>query len=432
MDKIKLLYVGDHGKTGFGTVANGFLNGLHKLDKYEIIHLAINYNDLVPESTPWKMVPAGFYHPNGEGMYEASDPYGFLKMNTYVESFDPDVVFLNNDFPVVSRYLGPVGEPSRLAQHRSKKIIYSPLDSIPFPPVFSKVVEMFDQTIAYSYWQHQQMLSVMPDLLQMPVIYHGIDTDVYYPIDKKEAKKELHEVFAKYNKGANIPNFEDIYIVYFVGTNQWRKDIPALFRGYTAFRSQFKEPIFLIPHTNATPMNPGAGGWSLYNLRDLTGMKDAVLMQNANIFTPEEMNIFYNAADVLAYPTRGEGFGLPSIEAMATKTPVIATRFGPQFELHSEGRGYFIDVEDYEPGNVSAFTYFAKPSWRSLAQQLTYVYTHREEAAEVAERAYKWAIRHTWDSKAQQLDKVITECLQSPSNSRSQLQSSPKRRKKRS
>jgi glycosyltransferase involved in cell wall biosynthesis len=401
------------------------------MDKYEIIHLAINYNDLQPVETPWKMVPAGFYHPNHEGFFEAADPYGFSKINTYVESFNPDVTFINNDFPVVANYLGR-DKPTTFAQHDTKKVIYSPLDSVPFPRNFSAMTKPFDKTIAYSYWQKEQMLRSDPIFMDLPVIYHGVDTETYFPIEKEEAKKRLGEVFKKYNKGAKIPDFRGVWIVYFVGTNQWRKDIPALFRGYAAFRERFADQqMFLIPHTSAQPMSPNGGGWSLYNLRDLTGLRDAVLMQNANIFTAEEMNIFYNAADVLAYPTRGEGFGLPSLEAMATKTAVIATRFGPQFELHSEGRGYFIDVDDYEPGNVSAFTYFAKPSWRSLAQQLAYVYTHPDEAREVAERAYKWALLHTWDKKAQQLDKILESVCQSPLSTQSKSQSTQKRRKKR-
>lgn len=431
MDKIKLLYVSDWGRTGFGTVSRNMITNLHKTGKYEILHLAINYNDLEPVDTPWKTIPAGFYHPNSDGWFEATDPYGFSKINTYAEKFDPDITFINNDFPVVYQYLGKPDDPSLFAKHRSHKVVYCPLDSVPFPPLFAKMAEPFDEVIAYSYWQQGLMSQVSDKFRDVPVIYHGVNPDIYFPIDKPTAKKMLRDVFKKYNKQAKVPTFENVYIVYFVGTNQWRKDLPALFRGYAAFRNQFPEDqMFLIPHTNTTPMSPTGGGWSLHNLRDLTGLRDAVLMQQANIFTEEEMNIFYNAADVLAYPTRGEGFGLPSMEAMATKTPVIATRFGPQFELHSEGRGYFIDVEDYEPGNMSAFTYFAKPSWRSLAQQLSYVYTHQDEAREVAERAYKWSTLHSWESKAKQLDQVLTRVCQSPSNSQSLSQSTPKRRKR--
>ena len=411
----KLMYVGDYGKTGFGTVANGVLRGLHNRG-WDILHMAINYNDLEPVELPWKMVPAGFYHPMENGRYEAYDPYGFNKVNTWVKTFDPDIVLINNDFPVVSRYLGTDEEPTPFAKHRSHKVIYSPMDSWPFPPMWALMARRFDQVISYSYWQKDMMCAVDTEMVDMPVIYHGVDTRTYFPIDKREAKARLRDVFVRYNKNAkNIPNFEDAYIVYFVGTNQWRKDIPALFRAFNEFRRQHPEKkIFLIPHTSAMPMSPTHGGWSLYALRDLTGLESAVLMQYANIFTEDEMNVFYNAADVLAFPTRGEGFGLPSIEAMAAKTPVIATRFGPQYEIHMEKRGYFIEVDDYEPGNMTALTYFAKPSWKSLFQQLMWVYDNPEDASAIAENAYKWVVNHTWDSKAQQFHDVLTDVLGRP------------------
>ena len=39
----------------------------------------------------------------------------------------------------------------------------------------------------------------------------------------------------------------------------------------------------------------------------------------------QDMPLFYNAAEVLVYPSFYEGFGLPPIEAMACGTPVIAS-----------------------------------------------------------------------------------------------------------
>ncbi len=433
MTKKKLMYIGDYGETGFGRVSDGLIKNLYETGKWEILHLGINYNDLVPVDVPWKLIPAGFYHPTSDGMFDAYDPFGFTKANQYIDSFDPDVVFMNNDFPVVFQYLGGVEMDSAIAKHPSKKVIYSPLDSTPFPPAFAQIARAFDSTVAYTYWQQSEMFRTDPDYPnEIPVLYHGVDTSVYYPIPKDEAKRMLSGIFRKYNKGKTIPDFRKKFITYFVGTNQWRKDIPTLFRGYMEFRKLHPdEHMFLIPHTNATPMSQVHGGWSLHNLRELVGLNDAVLMQQANIFTQEEMNVFYNAADVLAFPTRGEGFGLPSIEAMATKTPVIATKFGPQEELHNNKRGYFIDVDDYEPGQGGAYSYFAKPSWRSLAQQLEYVYTHRDEATAVAENAYKFAIQHTWESKALALDGILTKVLEVPNGGLKSDETIPERPKRR-
>ncbi len=43
--------------------------------------------------------------------------------------------------------------------------------------------------------------------------------------------------------------------------------------------------------------------------------------------------LMYNAADVFLGPSRGEGFGIPIIEAQACGTPVIVTNFSSMPEL---------------------------------------------------------------------------------------------------
>jgi glycosyltransferase involved in cell wall biosynthesis len=425
----KLLYIADHGSTGFGVVSKGILSGLHATGEYEILQLGINYNDYYGHpGVPWTVIPAGFYHPVN-GVMEAADPYGHLKLEQYLKVFDPDIVFINNDFPVGADYMRSTkgNKPTALAKHRSVKILYAPMDSWPFPPIFDEYASYFDQVIAYSQFQKDMMVQRDKKWADVPVVYHGVDTDTYFPIEKKLAKQMVMETFAKF--GADkVPDLLNSFLVYFVGTNQWRKDLPTLFRAFVKFNEQYPK-AFLIPHTSAMPMGPTNGGWALYNLRDLTGLKHSVLFKDANIFSPTEMNYFYNAADVLAYPTRGEGYGLPSIEAMATKTPVIATQFGPQEELHADGRGFYIEVDGYEVGQRGAYTYYARPKWQSLAERLAFVHDNPEVANVVAERAYEWAVTQTWESKALEMHEIIQKCLPLL-NRRSTSKSTRARRKK--
>lgn len=405
--QIRLLYIGDLSNSGFGTVSAGFLSNLHRTGTYDILHVAINYHDLTPPTVPWKVLSAGFWHKTGQG-WMADDPYGYMKVQRYIDWFDPDIVMLNNDFPIADRYWKDEdGEPSAFAQHRSKKVLYAPLDSEPCPPFFASSAQKWDMVIMYTNWQKEMMVAADPFYENSPVVYHGFDPTVFYPMDKGEAKAQLRDIFLKANPEAELPEFENKYLVYFNGTNQYRKHIPTLFRGFAEFKKQVKN-AFLIPHSNVMPSE---GGWFLPNLAGLTGVKDLLLMKNAHIFSPEQVNVFYNAADVLAYPTRGEGFGLPSFEAMATKTPVIATRFGPQVEIHKNGRGYFIDVKEMEPGINHAWTYFALPDYRSLARQLWHVYANPEEATKTAERAYNWVQRFSWSNQAAELDGIFTRLV---------------------
>jgi GT2 family glycosyltransferase/2-polyprenyl-3-methyl-5-hydroxy-6-metoxy-1,4-benzoquinol methylase len=58
--------------------------------------------------------------------------------------------------------------------------------------------------------------------------------------------------------------------------------------------------------------------------------------------TPGQLAGLYAAADWLVHPFRGEGFGLPVLEAMACGKPVIVTDAGPVREFCPEGAGLFI------------------------------------------------------------------------------------------
>jgi glycosyltransferase involved in cell wall biosynthesis len=393
--------------SGFGTVTAGLLHNLHRTGRYDILNLAINYHELQPAMVPWKVIPAGFWHLNGD-QWVQDDPYGTLKVQRYIEMFDPDITMLNNDFPIAQKYLTDQdGNPTPFALHRSKKVLYAPLDSEPCPPIFAEAHKSWDMVIMYSNWQKRLMTERDSFYKDAPVLYHGVDTQTFKPMDKAEAKAKLKDIFLQANADAELPDFEKKYIVYFNGTNQYRKHLPTLFRAFAEFRKQVKH-AFLIPQSSTYPTE---GGWYLPNLAGLTGVHDVLLMKNAHVFSAEQVNIFYNAADVLAYPTRGEGFGLPSFEAMATKTPVIATKFGPQIEIHENGRGYFIDVKELEPGINHAWTYFALPDYRSLARQLYHVYANPEEVAATTERAYNWVQRFPWTNQAAQLDGILTKLV---------------------
>jgi len=406
-EQIRLLYVGDLYNSGFGTVTAGFLYNLHRTGRYDILNLAINYHDLSPAQVPWKVISAGFWHLAGEQWIQ-DDPYGTLKIQRYIEWFDPDAVMVNNDFPIAAKYwLDQDGNPTPFAKHRSKKVLYAPLDSQPCPPFFAEAHKQWDMVIMYSHWQKKLMTERDPFYADAPVVYHGVDPTIFKPMDKAEAKSQLKDIFLQANADADLPDFEKKYIVYFNGTNQYRKHLPSLFRAFAEFRKQVPN-AFLIPQSNVMPSE---GGWYLPNLAGLTGVRDVLLMKNAHVFPAEAVNVLYNAADVLAYPTRGEGFGLPSFEAMATKTPVIATKFGPQIEIHENGRGYFIDVKELEPGINHAWTYFALPDYKSLARQLWHVYANPEEAAKTAERAYNWVQRFPWTNQAAQLDGILTKLI---------------------
>jgi glycosyltransferase involved in cell wall biosynthesis len=117
-----------------------------------------------------------------------------------------------------------------------------------------------------------------------------------------------------------------------------------------------------------------------------------------------ELAAVYRGCDAFVLPYRGEGFGMPLVEAMACGKPVITTALGPSQEFCSPETSYLVPAREVEVpdalpplGELSTEWTWFEPDVAQLAQTMLYVYSHREEAAERGAAAAK-AIRrtHAW------------------------------------
>jgi glycosyltransferase involved in cell wall biosynthesis len=72
-------------------------------------------------------------------------------------------------------------------------------------------------------------------------------------------------------------------------------------------------------------------GWNLSDLQNNYHLNGKVRVNNeiqvgAGI-SEEDLNEIYNACDIFTLPTRGEGFGLPILEAMSAGIPIVVTDY---------------------------------------------------------------------------------------------------------
>lgn len=149
---------------------------------------------------------------------------------------------------------------------------------------------------------------------------HGINTDVFKPIDSNDASlKKLYKNFfndEKYN-----------FIIGFNSRNSHRKhpaNLVAAFRNFCDhLTKEESDKCALILHSDKV-CDQGT---------DLIAVVDAICPQykvivDENRYTPEEMCLFYNICDVVANVSSNEGFGLSIAESIVCGTPVIATVTG--------------------------------------------------------------------------------------------------------
>jgi glycosyltransferase involved in cell wall biosynthesis len=173
-------------------------------------------------------------------------------------------------------------------------------------------------------------------------------------------------------------NEGDFYAL-FVGVNNnlpSRKGIFELLAGWQTFKQSVTTPAHLYLHTSPI----GAGQFTGVHIPaacQLLGIGDSVVMTAEQDyltgFKEAYLSALYAAADVLVLPSRGEGFGLPLIEAQAVGTPVITTDFAAGAEL--VGAGWKIEGEP-EWSNQNALV--MKAGIKSLADALQQAYQHRD------------------------------------------------------
>jgi glycosyltransferase involved in cell wall biosynthesis len=104
--------------------------------------------------------------------------------------------------------------------------------------------------------------------------------------------------------------------VLYVGTLEPRKNLPALLRAFARIKDD-------VPHNLALA---GAKGWRSREFQD--AVEQANLGDRLRLlgFVDErDLPALYSAADLFAFPSLYEGFGLPVLEAMACGAPVVTS-----------------------------------------------------------------------------------------------------------
>jgi glycosyltransferase involved in cell wall biosynthesis len=132
-------------------------------------------------------------------------------------------------------------------------------------------------------------------------------------------------------------------------------------------------------------------------------------------YSKQEMRRFHFDADCMVFPTRGEGFGLPALEAMATGLPTIVTGWGGPVDYSDPDDTLMLDHGMSEAVDMDLIyrEYFAtgedagqwaEPSLEDLRAKMRWCYENRGPALLMGKRAAARIAREwTWEQKMREL-----------------------------
>lgn len=221
----------------------------------------------------------------------------------------------------------------------------------------------------------------------------GVDVNYYNPL--------IHS-YKKHNKYTFLSVFE------------WgeRKAPEKLLRAYSNAFTKDDEVVLICKVINNDPSVDVNKEIKKLNLPE--NGPEIIMMYNTK-FADYQMPTLYRSADCFVIPTRGEGWGMPILEAMACGIPTIATDWSSQTDFFNEENGYPINVPNLIDAEAKCPYYkgfqWADPSEEHLMYQLRYVYEHQQEAHEKGLRAAeevrkKWTWNHAAEKMLERLKEI--------------------------
>lgn len=237
---------------------------------------------------------------------------------------------------------------------------WTPLDHDPMPPAVEEALRAARRPIAMARFGEAQMRAHGFDPLYVP---HGVSTHDYYPVPREEARRTLHcdpddflVGIVAANKGAPSRKALDQQIRAF-GYFLQRHPRARLYL-HTDWTGRIGEPIIPLLHHARIPAD--------------RVLRPSAYQYDRGQLGADYMRAAYSALDVLLNATRGEGFGVPIIEAQACGTPVIVTDFSAMPELVRAG--WAVGVSDLF---YSQESYQATPAVDDIVEALEQAYQKR-------------------------------------------------------
>lgn len=307
--KYKILMLSDHAlsTSGVGTQSRHLINGLLKKNMWTVRQFGAavkhdNY-DVIKVSDDFIIKPI-----DGFGNKEV------LRMALATEK--PDVIFIFTD----PRFYYWLFEMEDEIRQVCPIVYWHVWDNKPYPEFNNPFYEATDLINCHSHHTYSQVKEHWPN--KTFFVPHALPTDLFFPLPENVKKQEKVKCLGKER--------EDHFVLFWMNRNARRKRPGDLLLSFSMFLDELEKKeghrkATLLMHTDPTDRE----GPNLFAITEMLEIQDNVVFSNQRVDFPT-INMLHNVSDVCINISYAEGFGLSTLEAMQTGTPIIAPMTGGQ------------------------------------------------------------------------------------------------------
>lgn len=310
-DKLRIMYASNAPwcNSGYGIQGRSLLPRLQKLNVVDNVAIFAWYG-LQGGGMMFGDIPC---YPAG------MDAYGNDMYAAHCKHFHADVLITLIDAWVIK---DPAIEELKAVGVRW--LPWMPVDHDPAPAAVLRPARAADLPITYAKFGQRMLEQAGVPNYYIP---HGIEVDTF----KVLPDDAVAEFRAKFCEDAN-------WLGVMVSANKgWpsRKGFVETLLAFKQVLPDLPQPARLYIHADYTK---ATGGGDLVGVVKALDLEEHVRFPDryklwVGEYDQRYLSLMYNAADMFLGPSRGEGFGIPIIEAQACGTPVVVTNFTSMPEL---------------------------------------------------------------------------------------------------
>jgi glycosyltransferase involved in cell wall biosynthesis len=294
--------------SGYGKVTREICTRLPR-HGFEVIISA--YYGLEPGGTPPYPITV---LPSKEG------PFGTASAAQYCKQYNIDTGILFTDWWAFDNF----------PQVIPNATLYNPMDQTNYPEEILQLTRQYHKIVALCKWQQKQLQNTE---IPSDYIYHGVDTNIYKPTQKTQARKKI-----------GLTEKQDNFIFGTVAANSDKEDRKGHTKSMKAMRYFLDQNpdvknVTWLYHTSPNESR----GMPLYSIAHKYKLENVIRFMDptaaSTMFSEQDLASLMNCFDVHLLCSKREGFGLPILETQSCGVPNICHNFSSMTEL-VEGHGW--------------------------------------------------------------------------------------------